>query len=85
MKRVTPETSHDIDMELGPSKTKLGKKNMVKSKRIDGGRPCPANCDVNVFFSELLLICSYPEAGFPGAWSIKLTFSLTITFYLTKN
>ena len=39
-----------------------------------------ANYGVNIFF-PIWLICS----RIPDAWSIKLTFSLTITFYLIKT
>ena len=38
------------------------------------------NYGVNIFF-PIWLICS----RIPDAWSIKLTFSLTITFYLIKT
>ena len=63
-------------MKLEPV-TKLDKKNTSASKKIDDG-VVSANYDAIVFFSNLQSICSHPEA----AWSMKLTFSLIVTFFL---
>ena len=69
-------------MKLG-TVTKLGKRNVAASKK-NYDDVMWANCVVNVFF----LIYGQSAAiwkPYSGAWSIKLTFSLAITFYLTKT
>ena len=56
------------------SVTKLDKRNTATSKKFDD--------DVIFQFMVHLYPCGSPT---PDAWSIKLPFSLTITFYLTKT
>ena len=65
-------------MNLGPV-TKLNKRNKATSKKIDDG-VMSANYDVIVIFSDFRTIWSNPEAR-----SLKPTFSLIATFYLTKT
>ena len=73
----------DIEMKLGPA-SKLDKKNKTTSKNwrwhCDGKLWCYCH------FSDFWPTSSNPETGF---WMhsiyIRLTFSLTVTFYLTKN
>ena len=59
-------------MKLGTA-TKLGKRNIAKLEKF-GDDFMLANCDVIVVF-----FYRYPEA-----WSMKLTFLLRVTFYLTE-
>ena len=71
-----------LDMKLGPV-TKLDKRNKTTSKTFDNDI-MSTNCDITVIFSI------YGQFGATGSWipdalSIKLTFSLTLTFYLTKT
>ena len=68
-------------MKLGPV-TKRDKGNMSMSKKIDDD-VMSVNCDVIAIFRI------YGQSGairrrIPDAWSVKLTFSLRVTFYLTK-
>ena len=75
------KTSHHIDVKLGPV-TKLDKGNTVTSKKINEN-VISTNCGVIFFF---LFMANLQASGnwIPGAWSIKLTFSLTITSYFTQ-
>ena len=67
--------------------TKLDKGNASTSKKIDDD-VMSANCDAIVFFpiygqfednlQPLWTNCSW----IPGGWSVKLIFSLVVTFYL---
>ena len=68
-------TCHDIDMKLIPV-IKPNKKNPPIPKRFEDD-VISTDCDVIVFF----LI----YGQIPDAWSIKLRFTITITFYLTKS
>ena len=58
-------------MKLGPV-TKLDKRNKTTSKKFEDDF-MSANCDV------------IDGGRIPDADSVKLTFSLTVTFYLTKR
>ena len=68
-------------MKLGPV-TKLDNRNKSTSKKFYNG-VMTANCDVIVIF----LI--YGQFGaiqkLDSGWSVKLTFSLKVTFYLAKT
>ena len=69
-------------MKHGPV-TKLDKRNMATSKKFDGD-VLSANFDVIVIFPI------YGQSGairrpHAGRMSVKLTFSLIATFYLTKT
>ena len=68
-------------MKLGPV-TKLGKRNTATSKKMDND-VMSAN-DVVVKFSTSDQFGAIWKLDF-RAWSVKLTFSLIVTFYLTKN
>ena len=74
-------TSHNIDMILGPL-TKLDKTNTTTSKKFSDD-VMSENCDVIVFF-PIMANLQLSESRIPNVWFIKLKFSLTITFYLTK-
>ena len=74
------KTSYDIDMKLGPV-TKCDKRNKVTSKRF-GNDVMLANYNV-IVFSDLWPIWS--NSRITNAKSVKLTFSLRATFYLTKT
>ena len=75
-------TTHDIDMKL-ESVTKLDKRNTATSKIFDDD-DTSATWNVSVFFQFMVNLQPF-GSRIPDAWSIKLTFSLTITFYPTKN
>ena len=66
-------------MKHGPV-TKLDKTNPATSKTNDDDF-ISANGDVIVFFP---IYCQSAASRIPNVWSIKRTFSLTATFYLTK-
>ena len=70
-------TSHDTDMKLG-AVTTLDKRNTATSTKFDKDFIL-ANCDFQ-FMANL----QPSRSCILDAWLIKLTFSLTITFYLTK-
>ena len=74
------KTIHGSDMKVAPV-TKLDNRRTAASKNIDN-RVVLVNCDI-IVFSNLWPICSHLEAGFIDAWSIKRTFSLIATFYLS--
>ena len=57
--------------------TKLDESNKTTSKKVDD-EVMSANSDVIVIFPV------YGQFG-QNAWSVKVTFSLTVTFYLTKT
>ena len=69
-------------MNVGPV-TKLHKRNKTTSKKFDDD-VMSANCDVIVIFP---IYSPFEQSGsrIRDAWSVKLTFSLTVTFYLTKT
>ena len=70
-------TTNDIDMKLGPV-SKLGKRNTTK-------------IDSDVMLANVVVkFLTYDKFGAiwkldPGAWSVKLTFSLIVTFYVIKT
>ena len=69
-------------MKLGPV-TKFDKRNTATSNKFDDSALSP-NFDVTVIFS------SHGQFGaiwnpYSGGWSVKLTFPLKVTFYLTKS
>ena len=75
-------TSYDTDMKLGPV-TNLDKKKMAVSKKLT-----MASCrQIVTLLSFFRFMANLQPSGrrVPDAWSIKLTFSLIITFYLTKT
>ena len=78
---ITPRTSHDIDIKLGPI-TKLDKGNRSTSKEFDDD-VTSANCGVVVFF-RFMDNLRPSESLIPDGWCIKLIFSLIVTFYLTE-
>ena len=76
-----PRISSDIEVKLGPVTT-LGKRTMTTLKKIDYNVML-AKCDVIGFFRFMANL--HPSGSrIPDAWSIKHTFSLTVTFYFTK-
>ena len=74
-------TNLDIDKKLGPV-TKIDKTNTVTSKKFDDGFTSE-NCDFILCF-EFLTNFQPSVNRIPDAWSIKITFSLTIFFYFGK-
>ena len=74
-------TSHVFDTKHGPV-TKRNRRNTATSKKIDDD-VLSANCDVIYFPFMANLHPSKSRISDP--WSIKLIFSLTITFYLSKT
>ena len=77
-------TIDDIDMKLGRV-TKLGKGNKTMSIKFDHD-VISANCNVIVIFPIYghFRAIQKPYSGW-DAESVKLIFSLTVTFYLTKT
>ena len=76
------KTSNQIDMKLGPV-TKFDKKNVETSENMT-----MTSCwKILMSLSFYQFMANLEKSGnlIPGAWSVKLTFSLTVTFYLTKN
>ena len=61
-------------MKLG-AVPKLDKRNTITSKKSEYD-DMSENCDV---------IVRLPGCGIPDAWSVKLTFLLTVVFFLTKT
>ena len=75
-------TSDDIDLKLGPV-TKLDKINKTTCKKFT-----MISCRENLMSLSLpLFMANLEKSGnrIPGAESVKLTFSLEVTFYLTKT
>ena len=69
-------------MKLEPA-PKLDMRNTAATKKIHGDIMMAVS-DVSVFFP----IQGYLQSSgsrIPDAWSVKLNFSLTITFYITKT
>ena len=75
-------TSHDIDVKVIPV-TKRDKKNTATSKNFDDNI-MSANCDVIVLF-PIYDILKPSRSYIPEAWSIKLAFPSTTTFYSTTT
>ena len=75
-------TSRDIDMKLGPV-IKLNNKSTVKPKQTDDD---VMQANFNPLFSFKTKDNLQPfENLYPDAWSIKLTFSIIVTFRFTKT
>ena len=75
-------TSDDIDMKLGPV-TKLDKSNKRTSEKL-----MMALCRqiaASLLFFQFMANLEQTGSRIPDAYSAKLTFSLTVTFYLTKT
>ena len=75
-------TSDDIDMKLGPV-TKLDKRNKIIAKNLT-----ITSCrQIMTSFSFFRFMANLEKSGsrIPDTQSVKLTFSLTVTFYLTKS
>ena len=70
-------------MKLEPV-IKLDKINTTTSKKIDDD-VMSVNCEIIVIFPIYGQSLQTSRSQIPDAWSIKLTFSLTITFYLAKT
>ena len=68
-------------MKLG-SVTKLDKRKTATSKKFDN-YVMSGNWDIIVFF-QFMVNLQPSESQIPETWSIKLTFSLIVTFHLTK-
>ena len=69
-------------MKLGPA-TKLDKRNTAASKNME-----MTSCQQIVTSFSLFLFMAnlkQSESWIPDAWSVKLTFSSIVTFYLTKT
>ena len=79
--RHNSRTNYDINMKLG-SVTKLDKTKMTTSKKI-GNDVMSANCGI-IYFFWFMANFQPSETWIPDLGSIKLTFSLIITFCLTK-
>ena len=76
------KTSKEIDVKLGPV-TKLDKRNMETSKNLS-----MTSCQqIVTSFLSFKFIANLGKFGsqIPDAWSAILTFSLIVTFYLTRN
>ena len=69
-------------MKLGPV-TKLDKKNNTTSKTF-GDDAMSENCDVIPIF-QFMANLEQSGSRIPVAQSVKLKFSLTVAFYLTKT
>ena len=72
-------TSHDIDMKLGPG-TKIYKRNKATSIKFDDDI-------VLTSFPSFRFMVNLKQSGSLSleAWPIKLTFLLTVTFFLTET
>ena len=68
-------------MKLGPV-TKLDKRNTATPKKLT-----MTSCRQMMSLSNFQLMTNLEQSGscIPDAWSVKLTFSLIVTFYRTKN
>ena len=78
---ITLRTSNDIGMELGPV-TKLDKRNMGTSKKLT-----MTSCReivASMFFLWFMANLEQFRNRISDPWSVNFTFSLTVTFYLTK-
>ena len=75
-------TSDDIDMKLGPV-TKFDKRNKTTSKKIVDD-VMSENCDVKVIFQ---IFGQFEQSGgwISDTESAEVTFSVTVTFCLTKT
>ena len=69
-------------MKLGPV-TKIDKRNTAASKKIDNNI-CQQIVTPLSFF-QFMANLQPPESWIQNTWLIKLTFSLTITFYRTTT
>ena len=75
-------TINDIDMKIGPI-TKIDKRNTATSKNIT----MTSSRQILTSLSFFQFMANLEQSGsqIPDAWSVKLTFSLTVAFYLLKN
>ena len=73
-------TNYDIDMKLGPA-TKLKKRNTATSKTMTS---CQQIVTPLSFFPTMANL-QPSRSKIPDLWCLKLTFSLTKTFYFTKT
>ena len=79
---LNSRTTDVINMKLGPVNNRY-KKNKTTSKNFDGD----VMSKIVTSFSFFQFMANLEQSGsrIPGAWSMELTFSLTITFYLAKT
>ena len=75
-------TRNDIDMKLGPV-TKLEKRNKTMSKNLTV-RSC-WQMVTSLSFFQFMANMEQSRSWIQDAQSVKLTFSLTVIFYLTKT
>ena len=75
-------TNDDIDMKLGPV-TKLEKRNKTTSKKLT--ITSYQKIVTSLSFFRFMANLEKSAIRNPEAWSVKLLFLLTITFYLTKT
>ena len=70
------KTGNDIDMNLGP----VGKLNKIKmaTSKISGGV-------TSLSFFQFMTNVEQSRSRIPDAWSVKFTFSLIVTFYLSET
>ena len=74
-------TSNDVDIRLGPV-TKLDKWKRAKSINLTMSS-CRQILTSLSFFGSLASL-KQSRSRIPDAWSVRLTFLVTVTFYLTK-
>ena len=75
-------TSDDIDMKLEPV-TKIDKRNKITSKNLT-----VTSCQqvlTSLLFFQFMATMEQSRSRILDAYSVKLTFSLEVTFYLTKT
>ena len=75
-------TSHDLDLKLGLV-TKPDKRNTVMSKKLM--MTLCRKMVTSLCFFQFMAILQSSGSRIPESWSIKLTFSLTISLDLTKH
>ena len=75
-------TSNDIDMKLGPV-TKRVERNMTTSKKLT--RMSCRKIVMPLLFFRFMANLEQSAKRIRNAWSVKLTFSLVVIFFLTKT
>ena len=75
-------TSNDIDMKLGPV-TKRVERNMTTSKKLT--RMSCRKIVMPLLFLLFMANLEQSAKRIRNAWSVKLTFSLVVIFFLTKT
>ena len=78
----TSRTSNDIDIILEPV-SKLDKRNTTTSKKL-----AMTSCRqivTSLSFFQFMTNLEQSGSRILDAWSVKLTFSLMVTFYITKT